>query len=70
MIKGAVANLLNTYLGQFVEDFGHLDVKAWSGEVNLRNIRIRAEALDMLQLQSPSRLAPSVAFTWPQIGAL
>ena len=50
MIKGAVANLLNTYLGQFVEDFGVLDVKAWSGEVNLRNIRIRPAALDMLQL--------------------
>ncbi|PGH11668.1 hypothetical protein AJ80_07035 [Polytolypa hystricis UAMH7299] len=52
MLEGLVANLLNRFLGMYVKDFdaGQLNVGIWSGDVKLRNLQLRREALDQLRL--------------------
>ncbi|KAK2733181.1 hypothetical protein FQN57_002273 [Myotisia sp. PD_48] len=52
MLEGIVANLLNRFLGLYVKDFdaGQLNVGIWSGDVKLRNLQLRREALDQLHL--------------------
>src|SRR2546421_1857297 len=52
MLEGLVANLLNRFLGMYVKNFDpkHLNVGIWSGDVTLRNLELRKEALDQLHL--------------------
>jgi len=52
MLEGLVANLLNRFLGMYVKNFDpkQLNVGIWSGELTLRNLELRKEALDQLHL--------------------
>ncbi|KAH8819973.1 hypothetical protein F5884DRAFT_32326 [Xylogone sp. PMI_703] len=52
MLEGLVASLLNRFLGLYVKNFdpGQLKVGIWSGDVELRNLELRKEALDQLKL--------------------
>ena len=52
MLEGLVAGLLNRFLGMYVKDFDakQLNVGIWSGDVKLRDLRLRREALDQLHL--------------------
>ena len=52
MLEGLVAGLLNRFLGMYVKNLNaeQLKVGTWSGEVNLKNLELRREALDQLKL--------------------
>ena len=52
MLEGLVAGLLNRFLGMYVKDFDakQLNVGIWSGDVKLRDLQLRREALDQLHL--------------------
>ncbi|KAK0305778.1 Vacuolar protein sorting-associated protein 13 [Friedmanniomyces endolithicus] len=52
MLEGLVANLLNRVLGMYVRNFDpkQLNVGIWSGDVTLRNLELRREALDQFHL--------------------
>ena len=52
MLEGLVANLLNRFLGMYVKNFDakQLNVGIWNGDVKLRNLELRREALDQLKL--------------------
>lgn len=52
MLEGLVAGLLNRFLGMYVKNFdpGQLRVGIWSGDVILRDLELRREALDQLKL--------------------
>ncbi|KAF2720194.1 vacuolar protein sorting-associated protein 13 [Polychaeton citri CBS 116435] len=52
MLEGLVANLLNRFLGMYVRNFDpkQLNVGIWSGDVKLRNLELRREALDQFHL--------------------
>ena len=47
-----MANLLNRFLGMYVRNFDpkQLNVGIWSGEVKLRDLELRREALDQFHL--------------------
>ncbi|KAL6717664.1 Vacuolar protein sorting-associated protein 13 [Lecanora helva] len=52
MLEGLIANLLNRFLGMYVKNFDakQLNVGIWNGDVKLRNLELRREALDQLHL--------------------
>ncbi|KIX05154.1 uncharacterized protein Z518_06026 [Rhinocladiella mackenziei CBS 650.93] len=52
MLESLAANLLNRFLGMYVKNFDpkQLNVGIWSGDVKLRNLELRREALDQLHL--------------------
>jgi len=52
MLEGLVAGLLNRFLGMYVKDFDakQLNVGIWNGDVKLRNLELRKEALDQMHL--------------------
>ncbi|KAI9821337.1 MAG: hypothetical protein M1826_000708 [Phylliscum demangeonii] len=52
MLEGLVAGLLNRFLGMYLRNFDskQLNVGIWSGDVKLRNLELRQEALDQLRL--------------------
>ena len=52
MLEGLVANLLNRFLGMYVRNFDpkQLNVGIWSGDVKLRDLKLRREALDQFHL--------------------
>ena len=52
MLEGLVANLLNRFLGIYVKNFDakQLNIGIWSGDVKLRNLALRREALDQFRL--------------------
>ncbi|KAK4154799.1 hypothetical protein C8A00DRAFT_32394 [Chaetomidium leptoderma] len=52
MLEGLVAGLLNRFLGMYVKNFDptQLKVGIWSGDVKLRHLELRREALDQLKL--------------------
>ena len=52
MLEGLVANLLNRFLGMYVKNFDakQLNVGIWNGDLKLRNLELRREALDQLHL--------------------
>ncbi|KAI0121317.1 hypothetical protein BJ170DRAFT_141833 [Xylariales sp. AK1849] len=52
MLEGLVAGLLNRFLGMYVKNFdpAQLKVGIWGGDVKLRNLELRKEALDQLKL--------------------
>jgi vacuolar protein sorting-associated protein 13A/C len=52
MLEGLVASLLNRFLGMYIRNFDpkQLNVGIWSGDVKLRDLELRREALDQLKL--------------------
>lgn len=52
MLEGLVASLLNRFLGLYITNFDpkQLNVGIWSGDVKLRDLELRREALDQLKL--------------------
>jgi len=52
MLEGLVSSLLNRFLGMYIRNFdpGQLQVGIWSGDVKLRDLELRREALDQLKL--------------------
>ncbi|KAH7346737.1 putative vacuolar protein sorting-associated protein 13 [Rhexocercosporidium sp. MPI-PUGE-AT-0058] len=52
MLEGLVASLLNRFLGMYIRNFDpkQLNVGIWSGDVKLRDLELRKEALDQLKL--------------------
>ncbi|KAI5303434.1 hypothetical protein KEM56_007548, partial [Ascosphaera pollenicola] len=52
MLEGLVSTLLNRFLGMYVKNFDttQLNIGIWSGDVKLRNLELRREALDQLHL--------------------
>ena len=52
MLEGLVSTLLNRFLGMYVQNFDpkQLNVGIWSGDVKLRDLELRREALDQLKL--------------------
>ncbi|KAI9675485.1 MAG: hypothetical protein M1829_003289 [Trizodia sp. TS-e1964] len=52
MLEGPVANLLNRFLGVYIRNFDpkQLNIGIWSGDVKLKNLELRREALDQLRL--------------------
>ncbi|SCU96025.1 LAMI_0F04874g1_1 [Lachancea mirantina] len=52
MLESLAAGLLNRVLGAYVENFDstQLNVGIWSGDVKLRNLKLRKESLDALDL--------------------
>ncbi|BFZ57125.1 Vacuolar protein sorting-associated protein 13 [Savitreella phatthalungensis] len=52
MLEGLVAQLLNRFLGAYIDGFDpkQLNVGIWSGDVKLRNLKLKREALDKFKL--------------------
>lgn len=52
MLEGLVANLLNRFLGMYVRNFDpkQLNVGIWNGDVKLRDLELKREALDQFKL--------------------
>jgi len=52
VLESLVANLLNRFLGMYVRNFDpkQLNVGIWSGDVKLRDLELRREALDQFHL--------------------
>lgn len=52
MFESLVANLLNRFLGSFIENFDpkQLNIGIWSGDVKLKNLRLKKESLDKFKL--------------------
>ena len=52
MLEGQLAFYLNKYLGQYVSglDPESLRVSVWKGDIELRNLQLRPEALDAFNL--------------------
>ena len=53
MLEGLVATLLNRFLGMYVQNFDpkQLNIGIWSGDVKLRNLELRREALAGIDAQ-------------------
>ncbi|KAI9272903.1 hypothetical protein BDA99DRAFT_569176 [Phascolomyces articulosus] len=52
MLESLVASILNRFLGNYVSNLNYdqLNIGIWSGEANLRDLKLRREALDKLDL--------------------
>ncbi|SCV00936.1 LANO_0F09296g1_1 [Lachancea nothofagi CBS 11611] len=52
MLESLAAGLLNRFLGAYVENFDskQLNVGIWSGDVKLKNLKLKKESLDALDL--------------------
>ncbi|KAK6464505.1 vacuolar sorting [Scheffersomyces coipomensis] len=52
MFESLVANLLNRFLGSYIENFDpkQLNIGIWSGDVKLKNLRLKKESLDKFKL--------------------
>ncbi|BGP36549.1 Vacuolar protein sorting-associated protein 13 [Rhodotorula kratochvilovae] len=52
MLEGVVAGVLNRFLAAYVDNLNtnQLNVGIWSGDVKLRNLRLKKEALDKFRL--------------------
>ncbi|KAG5437684.1 hypothetical protein PCANB_000721 [Pneumocystis canis] len=52
MLESLVAGLLKRFLGSYVENFDpkQLNIGIWKGDVKLKNLRLKKEALDMFKL--------------------
>ena len=51
-LEGVVAGLLNRFLKTYVDDLNtsQLNVGIWSGDVRLKNLKLKKEALDKFRL--------------------
>ncbi|KAI0218945.1 Vacuolar protein sorting-associated protein 13 [Massospora cicadina] len=52
MFESVIANVLNKFLGDYVENFqsNQLNIAIWNGDVKLKNLRLKKEALYKLRL--------------------
>ncbi|GAA5995177.1 hypothetical protein JCM5350_001861 [Sporobolomyces pararoseus] len=52
MLESVAAGLLNKYLGTYVDNLNtsQLNLGVWSGDIKLRNLRLKKDALDKLNL--------------------
>ncbi|CCE83218.1 Piso0_003790 [Millerozyma farinosa CBS 7064] len=52
MFESLVANLVNRFLGSYIENFDpkQLNIGIWSGDVKLHNLRLKKESLDKFRL--------------------
>ncbi|ANZ74777.1 BA75_01327T0 [Komagataella pastoris] len=52
MLESLAANILNRFIGAYIENFDNnkLNIGIWSGDVKLRDLRLRKESLDELRL--------------------
>lgn len=52
MFESLVANLLNRFLGAYIENFDskQLNIGIWGGDVKLRNLRLKRDSLDKFKL--------------------
>lgn len=52
MLESVLAGVLNRFLSAYVDNLntGQLNVGIWSGDVKLRNLRLKKEALDKFRL--------------------
>lgn len=52
MFESLVATLLNRFLGSYIENFDpkQLNIGIWSGDVHLKNLRLKKESLDKFKL--------------------
>ncbi|KAH8145466.1 uncharacterized protein LAJ45_10436 [Morchella importuna] len=52
MLEGLIATLMNRFLGMYIKNFDskQLNVGIWSGDVKLRNLELKKEALDQMKL--------------------
>lgn len=52
MLEGQLAFILNKYLGQYVSglDSESLRISVWKGDIVLKNLQLRPEALDAFKL--------------------
>ncbi|EGV63967.1 Vacuolar protein sorting-associated protein 13 [Yamadazyma tenuis] len=52
MFESLVANLLNRFLGSYIENFDpkQLNIGIWSGDVKLSNLRLKKDSLDRFNL--------------------
>ncbi|CEP23102.1 Vacuolar protein sorting-associated protein 13 AltName: Full=Suppression of the onset of impotence protein 1; AltName: Full=Vacuolar protein-targeting protein 2 [Cyberlindnera jadinii] len=52
MLESLVASILNRFLGSYVENFDpkQLNIGIWSGDVKLRDLRLKKETLDKFEL--------------------
>lgn len=52
MLEGVVAGLLNRFLSAYIDnlDTSQLNVGIWSGDVKLKNLKLRKSALDKFRL--------------------
>lgn len=52
MFESVVATLLNRFLGSYIENFDtkQLNIGIWSGDVRLKNLRLKKESLDKFKL--------------------
>jgi hypothetical protein len=52
MLEGVLANFLNRTIGQYVEnlEYSQLNVGVWKGDVVLKDLRLRKDALDRFEL--------------------
>ncbi|KAK6198690.1 vacuolar sorting [Scheffersomyces amazonensis] len=52
MFESLVATLLNRFLGAYIENFDpkQLNIGIWSGDVKLKNLRLKKESLDKFKL--------------------
>ena len=52
MLEGVLASILNRFLASYVDGLNtnQLNVAIWSGDVKLRNLRLKRSALDKLRL--------------------
>lgn len=52
MFESLVANLLNRFLGSYIENFDpkQLNIGIWSGDVKLKNLRLKKDSLDRFKL--------------------
>ena len=52
MLEGVLASVLNRFLAEYVDGLNtsQLNIGIWSGDVTLRNLRLKRTALDKFQL--------------------
>lgn len=52
MFESIVATLLNRLLGAYIENFDskQLNIGIWSGDVRLKNLKLKKESLDKFKL--------------------
>ncbi|TGZ78721.1 hypothetical protein EX30DRAFT_322121 [Ascodesmis nigricans] len=52
MLEGLISTLMNRFLGMYIKNFDskQLNIGIWSGDVRLRNLELKKEALDQMKL--------------------
>ena len=55
MAKRIITTILQNYCGRYIDGISpdNIEASVWSGEVSLKNLRIKPKALDFLELPIP-----------------